>query len=356
MDILAPYLREIDQNRWYTNFGPLETRFEQRLARHFGVTDPQLAALSNGTTALSAALVAVGAKPGSTCLVPAWTFVASAAAVCAANMIPHFIDVDPQTWMPDPQALLRRSDLRQIGAVMVVGPFGMPVDTGAWERFTEESGIPVIVDAAACFDAVASLENSRPGRSPVIVSLHATKSFGTGEGGLVISTDDQVVHRVRQVGNFGIWGSPEGQIVGYNGKLSEYHAAVGLAALDGWPERRQALMGRTQRYVSELKRLRRARPLPGFGAGWVSVYCTVSIDGDLSPIMERLTGLGIETRRWWQNGVHVQAAYRQFPRDDLPVTTDLATHSLSLPFSHDITDDQIARVIESLADVLGEPA
>jgi len=95
-----------------------------------------------------------------------------------------------------------------------------------------------------------------------MISLHATKAFGVGEGGLVLSTSEQVIHRLRQVCNFGIWGSEEGQILGYNGKLSEYHAAVGLAALDGWAMRRTELMSRTLRYSQELKRLPSVALLP----------------------------------------------------------------------------------------------
>jgi len=355
LEALEPYLREIDANRWYTNFGPLVMRLEERLAEHFGLTKTGLALLANGTTALSASLLAVGAKPGKKCLVPAWTFVASAAAVWAADLVPHFIDVLGETWMPDPAALRRRSDLAEVAAVMVIGPFGIPVDTVAWDAFTEQTGIPVIIDAAACFDSVKSIAAARPGRSPVMISLHATKALGIGEGGLVMSTDEAIIHRLRQVGNFGIWGMPEGQILGYNGKLSEYHAAVGLAALDTWPERRAALSSRTARYSAELGRLPGVRTLPAYGSGWVSTYCTIQVCGNVHAIQDRLAYMGIESRRWWQDGVHAQPAYRRFPHDDLPVTEQLATQALSLPFSHDISDADIVRVVDCLESALAQP-
>ena len=349
---LTPYLTEIDENRWYSNFGPLATRFEARLAAHYGLPTSELALVANGTTALSAALLAVGAKPGSRCFVPSWTFVASAAAIWASNMTPHFIDVSPDTWEPDPIGLARRGDLADVGAVMIVSPFGAPVDVAAWERFWSETGIPVVIDAAAAFDSVASVDVAKPGRCPTMISLHATKSFGIGEGGLVLSTDEAIMRRLRQVCNFGIWGSPDGQILGYNGKLSEYHAAVGLAALDAWPTRRAALDSRTQRYIQELKRVPRATLLPGYGEGWVSAYCTVLVPGDIHAIIDRMANLGIETRRWWKNGVHMEPAYRQFPSDALPETEAITAHALSLPFSHDILDDDIVTVVDCLASAL----
>jgi len=352
---LAPYLREIDERRWYTNFGPLVMRLEERLARHFGLPKSESVIVANGTTALSAALLAVGAKPGSTCLLPSWTFVASASAVWAANLEPHFVDVLPDTWQPDPDALRWRPDLAGVGAVMVVSPFGSPVDTRAWDRFSADTGIPVIIDGAASFDTVASVPAARVGHSPVMISLHATKGFGIGEGGLVLSTSESTIHRVRQVCNFGIWGSPEGQVLGYNGKVSEYHGAVGLAALDAWPARRAHLESRTQRYVAELARLDGVKLLPGYGAGWVSAYCTVYVPGNIHAIADRLKYMGIETRRWWNDGVHAQAAYRRFPHDELPVTADITAHALSLPFYHDITDEQIARVVGCLESALHAP-
>ena len=356
MEFLAPYLREIEQNRWYTNAGPLVARFESRLAEHVRVRETGLAVMANGTTALSTALLAAGAKPGRTCLVPAWTFVASAAAIWAANLIPHFVDVTPDSWIPDPRKLRERSDLAEVGAVMIVGPFGTPVESAPWDAFSAETGIPVIVDGAACFDSIASVPGARPGRSPIVISLHATKVLGVGEGGFIVSTDDDVVRRSRQITNFGIGGSPRGEVLGYNGKMSEYHAAVGLAALDAWPARRTALVSRTNRYVAELARVPNVRTSPSFGQGWVSAYCTVRVPSDARTTVARLSAMGVESRRWWHDGVHAQPAYCGFPRDPLPATNDLAAHVLSLPFSHDMTDEQIARVVDCLERALVAPA
>lgn len=345
---LLPYLRRIDEARYYSNHGQLLREFENELARHFGVAPTQLSAVANGTVALSAALLAVQARPGTKCLVPSWTFVASASAIWAANLEPHFVDVSEETWMIDPQALARRGDLHDVGAVMVVSPFGAPVDTHAWDDFTAQTGIPAIIDGAAAFDTVSSVPAARPGRTPIMISLHATKVFGVGEGGVVISTDDEVMRRFHQICNFGVWGSPEGQILGYNGKLSEYHAAVGLAAFEGWPQRRVQISGLTQTYIERLSDIPGVSLLPGYGnGGWVSCYCNVRVDGAGS-VIERLSELGIETRRWWQSGVHKQRAYAGFSRDALPVTERLGCSVFGLPFYHDMTPAQVDRVVNGL--------
>ncbi len=351
-DELHPYLQRIDEARWYSNFGPLLNELDERFARHYGLEKRQVAIVANGTVALSAALVAAGAQPGSKCLLPSWTFVGSAAAAWAANLQPHFVDVDPATWMLDPAALRKRKDLRGVGAVMVVSAFGSPVETAAWDAFADETGIPVIIDGAAAFDTVASVPSAGPGRSTIMISLHATKVLGTGEGGLLLSTDADLIRRINQVCNFGVWDSPAGQILGYNGKLSEYNAAIGLAMFETWSARRERVAQLTRRYQALLEPIRGVELLPNYGDGWVSCYCNVKLDRPAAAVIDALTARGIETRRWWQSGVHVQKAYRDFARDPLPVTEDLASRVFGLPFSHDLSEERLQRVVEGLEAAL----
>lgn len=346
-DDVLPYLRRIDEARYYTNFGPLLRELEVRLADFYGVSGNQLALAANGTVALSAALLAVGAKPRSRCLVPSWTFVATAAAAWAANLEPYFVDVDEATWTMNPRALASRGDLERVGAVIVVSPFGAPVDTAAWDRFMDETNIPVIIDCAASFDTVQAIDQARPGRSPIMVSLHATKVFGAGEGAFVVSTDEQTVLRFRQICNFGVWERP-GQILGYNGKLSEYHCAVGLAQLDRWPQRREQLVRVTDRYRDSLGAIPGLALLPHYGDGWVSCYCNVATDSPAVSMIEWLRECGVETRRWWRSGVHGQPAYRGFARDPLPVTERLGERVFGLPFFPDIDDAQVERVVTAV--------
>lgn len=347
-EALLPYLHRVDEARYYSNHGQLVRELERRLDEHFSTPHGANALSANGTVALSAALLAVGGKPGQRCLLPAWTFVGSAAAVYAANMEPYFVDVDEATWMLDPGAIEARADLDGVGAVMVVSAFGAPVDVAAWDAFTQRTSIPVIIDCAASFDTVASMPQARPGRSPIMISLHATKAFGVGEGAIVVSHDLEMLQRFRQICNFGVWNTPA-QILGYNGKLSEYHAAVGLAMLDMWPVRRRELEALTMRYRESLQRPTMS-PLPSYGEGWVSCYANVRTVEPAETLVQHFKERGIETRRWWQRGVQVQEAYRRFGRDELPVTEDLASHVVGLPFFHDMDKVTYGRIEAALDD------
>ena len=186
---LVPYLEEIDGNRWYSNFGPLQRRFETRLADHFDLPKAGVVCVGNCTAGLMLALMAVAPGRGGYCIMPSFTFVASAHAALAAGLVPLFIDVDPQSWTVTQAGVTEaiRSADRPVAAALVVSPFGAPVDVAAWDDFAEDRGIPVVIDAAAGFDGAVA------GKSSVVISFHATKVIGTGEGGVVLSRDTALI-------------------------------------------------------------------------------------------------------------------------------------------------------------------
>lgn len=337
---IAPYLNQIDQNGWYSNFGPLLMAMERRLAARFE-TPVALTTVANGTQALTLALMASRAPQGTLCAVPSWTFVATLHAVATAGMIPWMVDVDPDTWMIDPQALKRQlADAPgPVGAVIPVSAYGTVPDLAAWARFREETGLPVIADCAAAFDACRTAE------VPVMVSLHATKALGVGEGGFIASTDAALIQRIRETTSYGFRGSRESQFPATNAKLSEYAAAVGMASLDAWPTTRL-------RYAAVARLLRMAltdapqvRFQPGWGLDWVSSTCIVRLpDGSADRVEAHLKGAGIDTRRWWGHGCHASPAFADLPRQDLPHTAALAGAVLGLPYYADMSLGEVDRL------------
>src|ERR1700730_15306107 len=126
---LLPYLKQIDQARIYSNFGPLALSFEKRLAAHFDLPEAAVVTVANATLGLALALLAQQVRPGTLCVLPAWTFVASAHAAKLAGLVPYFVDVDARTWVIDPTLtadLIARAPA-QVGAIMPVVPFGQPI-------------------------------------------------------------------------------------------------------------------------------------------------------------------------------------------------------------------------------------
>ena len=340
-EAILPYLQRIDEARWYSNFGPLLSEFEQRLADRFP-TPTQVVTVTNATQALTLALQAMDLPPGAHVVMPAWTFVATAHAVTQAGLKPWFLDVDPATWMLDPKrvANLPKSDM---AAVIPVCAFGALPDLDAWVAFREATGVPVLIDAAAAFDTL------HDARLPAVVSLHATKVLGLGEGGFLATQDEALAHRVRLMTTFGFWGSRDSQVTATNAKLSEYPAAVGLAALDAWPGDRLRFMRTAQHLRIALIGRPEVRFQEGWGSDWVTSVCTVGLPPGSAPaVAASLSQDGVDSRQWWGGGCHTATAFAECRRQPLPVTDQLAQATLGVPFSIDMDAGEIARVAAAL--------
>ena len=351
---VLPYLQEIDANRWYSNFGPLTFRFEERLAQLFGVTNSCLMTTSSGTSALSVLLRALNVEAGSVCVVPSWTFVATVAAAVEVGLTPHFVDVNEESWIIEPDELKQQLKLipGKVGAVIVVAAFGAPVSVKAWDAFTADTGIPVIIDAAAAFDSVLQVPDTKLGNTPVMISLHATKPFGIGEGGFIICNNKPLLQKARQLCNFGFSPSREIVLPGVNSKLSEYSAAVGLAELDHWPEKRQQWVQLNTWYREAFAASGCDVVTPWLREEWISSVCNVRIPASsIENIVEQLSFAGIEARKWWIKACHQQKAYASCQRFALPVTETLVDSVIALPFSVDMPKEDVDYVVEKFTSL-----
>lgn len=303
-DEILPYLREIDRNQWYSNSGPLVRRLEERMG---GVT------VSSATTGLELAAKIVFKKKR--VRIPAFTFVATGTALLRAGFEPVLCDVD-ESWAlkdPDEQSLS-------------VCPFGAPVTPGG------------LVDAASAWG------NQHQGRR--VYSLHATKALPAGEGGLVCG-DAELLDRVRRLANFGLEVTPfaHGLVseAGTNAKMSEYHAAVALAALDRWPATCAARRKLALAYSVRLWDVERQPRPPG-------VYTTFPVlVKNAAQVAKDMAAKGIETRRWYTPTLERHPAFRHLPTDgELVNAKRLNEELLCLPFHTGLTFEDIDRVCDTL--------
>lgn len=356
-DSITPYLKEIEQNRWYSNHGPLSRRFEARAAALCGLEEGQAVTFANGTLALMVALMGLHPAPGSLCILPSWTFTATPASAVMAGLVPYFIDVDRETQTFTPADVLKilpalRRE-RHVGAVMVVAPFGSPIDSAGWDAFTEETGIPVVIDGAAAFDAVAS--GLMPvGRSTIMISLHATKTLGVGEGALLCSRDGDLLKYAQRISNFGFLNdSRQSFFLGTNAKMTEYTAAVGLAALDRWPQIRGNWARVRDMYMQQAA-------TQGFrcflSEGWAASTCNLVLPLRAWDMLGRLAERGIDGRIWWLKGCHQHPAYHDYPRAGvLPNTVWLGESVLGVPFAQDMGEAVVIEVCSAVRDLLSAP-
>ncbi len=234
-DELLPHLRRLDGYRWYSNFGHLVHEFEQRLKDLLTSADlyPAYGAIHittmvTGYHALEVGLKLLKVPKGGKVLVPAVTFPACPLAAQFAGAEAIVADVDPTSWMLTPEIARRVAKKTKLNAVMPVAVYGVPVPTTGWDDFTNDTGIPVIIDAAAAIET-----QQIPRQGLVAHSLHATKPFGVGEGGLLVGRDPQHILDARIYSNFGTY-DRIACVEGSNTKMSEFHAAVGLQQAERW--------------------------------------------------------------------------------------------------------------------------
>jgi dTDP-4-amino-4,6-dideoxygalactose transaminase len=351
-ETLIPYLRRIDAANWYSNYGPLWREFRDAftvwLAERTGGESVHAVFTPNGTIAIELALRARALPGRSYCLMPSYTFVATAHAVCNAGLIPYFTDVDPYSLVLTPEiadGALRRLP-RKPAAVVVVSAFGAPLDQESWRQFERAHHIPVVFDAAA---AAASLDSI--GNQPLTVSLHATKVLGIGEGGAVITADGEFAKRITAMSGFGYLGDQRTSVLrGGNYRISEYTAAIGLAALAGL----DAKIAKLRAVVSEYREGLANSPVrlqEGVGDRWVTMTLNALVpENRVEDALARFDCAGVQWRRWWGLGCHTHPAFKDLPALDLEVTRELAPRVIGIPCHTKLTARQVASVCACLLD------
>jgi dTDP-4-amino-4,6-dideoxygalactose transaminase len=346
---LLPYLKRIDQSRTYANWGPLVCEFEARLAGHFALPSNSVVSASSGTSALVGAILASAGRAGPErplAIVPALTFVATAIAIEQCGYRPYVVDVDPATWLLQPEHLNQIPILDRVGLIVPVAAYGRPVHQDAWHAFQQRTQIPVVIDAAPGFESISADSSRCLGAIPVAMSFHATKSFATGEGGAVATTNPALSQRVVEALNFGFYGTRDSRSPSTNGKMSEYHAAVGLAELDSWPEKRSglhAVAAAYRRLFAPLGLAERLHAAPRVAGCYVLLRCVDRLEVD--HVQRDLRDDNIEFRFWYGGGLLQQSYFSDLPHEPLPVTDAIAPLTIGLPVAADLTEATIERIV-----------
>jgi dTDP-4-amino-4,6-dideoxygalactose transaminase len=343
--------------------GPKVAEFEARFAEMCHAA--HAVAVSNCTTALHLALVALEVGAGDEVICPSMSFIATANAVVHAGATPVFADVDPRTYNLDPDAA-EAAITPRTRAIMPVHQIGMPADMDAFRALGEKHGIKIFEDAAC---AIGSRYRGEPlgGHSEMACfSLHPRKVICTGEGGMITTNNPSYAEKLRllrqhcmSVSDTARHGARRVVIeqyleVGYNYRMTDIQAAIGieqLKRLDWIVERRRAL---AVRYAALLAPLGWLEPPyePDYATSNFQSYAVRLADDapiGRNELMQHLLDRGVSSRR----GVmlsHAEPAYAgRAPRCDLAHSEAASAQSLLLPLYPQMTDAEQDQVVEALS-------
>src|SRR5262245_45152177 len=338
-----------------TNDGPNVREFERRLAEYLGAED--CVAVSSGSAALLLAMWALDLR-GGTAVLPAFTFPATLNAILLAGMTPFFCDIEPDTWTMSPAQLDRALAADpSIRLVVPVNVFGVHPDLGAIRRAIGARRASLLLDNAHGFGTEQG--GSRcPREAPAqAYSFHATKTLPAVEGGAVVASDPRLLAEVRRLRNHGIASDPQASTAGFNAKMSELHAAVGLRSLQNV----EGTLARRREYAERLRQTMAVdcpdaftvQVIPrGMRSNFQNLGVLCSRGGrPIVPSMQAaLDRAGIETRRYFWPPLHQLPAYSG--RCALPVTDAVAEAVLCLPLHSRME----AVVLDRIEDALRQAA
>ncbi len=331
--------------------GPVTAAFEDEFAAYCGV--PHAVAVSNGTTALHAALLAAGVGPGDEVIVPAFTFFATASSVSMCGARPVFADVDPVTATIDPADLLAKVT-QKTKAVIGVHLYGQPCDAGAIRDLCDDKGLVFVEDAAQAHGATYRGEKTGSLGDLACFSFYATKNLATGEGGMVTTASDDYDARLRRIINHGQSEKYLHTELGYNYRMTDINAAIGrvqLAKLDGFNRRRQENAAYYGTHITA-PGLVLPSVAPGRSHIWHQYSLRVTERFPLSrdELMARLRENGIGC------AVHYPIALSRQPfyagAAACPVAEALAASVLSIPVHPNVTDEGRAYICETINGVI----
>ncbi len=319
-------------------------QFEAQWADYCGVR--HAVGVANGTDAIELVLRGLGIGTGDEVIVPANTFVATAAAVVAAGATPVFVDVDPGTLLITEASVLAAIG-RSTAAVIVVHLYGQPVDIDAIRPVTDRHGIAIIEDAAQAHGAIGVRRRVGSLARAGAFSFYPGKNLGAlGDGGMVTTDDYVLAQRVRTLGNHGRGNAATEHIdIGRNSRLDGLQAALlseKLPDLDRFNARRRQLANQyRQRLADSPVSLVETRP----GVDPVYHLLVVQVD-DRDQFRQRLAARGVETSIHYPVPCHRQPAFERFGPGYLPVVERAASRLVSLPLFPTMTDEQVNRACD----------
>jgi perosamine synthetase len=364
----ADAARRVILSGWITQ-GPEVANFESEFAEYVGAQ--HAAAVSNCTTALHLALLAVGVGPGDEVITVSHSYIATANSIRYCGAEPVFVDVELATRNMDP-ALLTAAIGPRTKAILCVHQMGMPCDLGAILRIAHDHGLPVIEDAACAIGSEVLWDGEwqrigRPHGDIACFSFHPRKVMSTGDGGMLTTNNPDfdarfrllrqhgmsVNDRVRHAANTVVF--EDHSVLGYNYRLTDIQAAVGREQLRRLPDiitARRRLAASYHELLADVEHVIVPDEPETLRSNWQSYSIGLAEHLDQRTVMQRLLDQGVASRRGIMCA-HREAPYLDASRPPLPISEHAQDHVIVLPLFPQMTDDEVGYVVEALRSAVG---
>ncbi len=329
--------------------GPRVRAFEEAFAEYCGVG--HAIATTSGTTALHVALLAHGIGPGDEVITTPFTFISSANAILFVGARPVFVDIDPATFNIDP-GLLEDAVTPRTKAIMPVHLFGLPADMDPIMAVVERHDLAVIEDA--CQAHGAEYEGRRTGGFGTgCFSFYPTKNITTGEGGMVTTGDERIAESCRVIRQHGMRRTYYHDELGFNFRMTDVHAAIGLAQLQKLERFNKARIANARFLSEHLQGV--VTPVMPEGRRHVFHQYTIRVpEGRRDAVLEGLKERGIGTGVYYPVPVHKQRVYLERGyRVTLPEAERAAAEVLSLPVHPGLSGDDLEAIVAAVNDLCG---
>ncbi len=351
-----PYLKQIWDNKWLTNNGPLHQQLEKELANYLGVK--YISLFSNGTLALITALQALNIT-GEVITTP-FSFVATTHSLWWNKITPVFVDIEPEYLNLDP-AKIEAAITEKTTAIMPVHVYGNPCNVDEIQRIADKHGLKVIYDAAHAFGVKKEGISILNYGDLSILSFHATKVYSTIEGGAIICHTEEMKHHIDNLKNFGFRGETVVEEPGINAKLNEVQAAYGLLQLkyvDGFIERRKEITNLYRQLLKDTEGIRFFNDMDRVIHSYS--YFPVLIDKDKygksrDELYELLKEKNIYARKYFYPLISNFEPYNTLESSNpanLKTANKSAEDVLCLPIFVELNNKQIVQIVEVLREVI----
>ncbi|MEJ5258408.1 MAG: DegT/DnrJ/EryC1/StrS family aminotransferase [Fervidobacterium sp.] len=343
--------------------GPAVENFEKELAEYLDVK--HAIGVANGSDALVIALHALGIEKGDKVVTTPYTFFATASCIVRNGGVPVFVDVDPETYNIDLEQVEHAIRKENAKAVIPVHLFGRTVDFEKLHFLKVKYGVKILEDAAQSIGSEGKTDNiikkSGTFGNIGIFSFFPTKNLGAyGDAGAIVTNDDTLAERAKMLRQHGSKKKYFHEMVGYNSRLDSLHAAilsVKLKYLDEWTERRINIAKEYQRLFEE-KRLPLKYPKveeKGYRSHVYHQYVVEFEDEQTRDrVKEYLTKNDIGTALYYPLPLHLQKCFAEYgyKEGDFPVSERLSKTTLALPIFPELTDEEIATIVEKISEVI----